>query len=120
MFFYNPGLADCCPTPLCTFQGRILKVLSALHQCLRILLHFYSYMPCRSPCSCGPKSLIVMLGAASLHSQLHAFKWHILWYNKSFPILSLLCMMQKSWSCLDFHLMSLTSMEVWVKERQQL
>lgn len=39
-----------------------------------------------------------MLGAASLHSQLHAFKWHILWYNKFFPILSLICMMQKSWS----------------------
>lgn len=95
MFFDNPGLADCCPTPLCTFQGRILKVLSALHQCLRTLVLFYSYMPLADV---GQNPSYIILGAASLHSQLHAFKWHILWYNKTFPILSLLCIMQKSWS----------------------
>lgn len=95
MFFDNPGLADCCPTPLCTFQGRILKVLSALHQCLRTLVLFYSYMPLADV---GQNPSYIILEAASLHSQLRAFKWHILWYNKTFPILSLLCIMQKSWS----------------------
>lgn len=90
-----------------------LKVLSVLYQCSGALVHFCGSKLCSFSCS-NP----IMLAALSLYSQLHAFKCYILQLTRSLPILQLLCTIWKSCSSnrlffsLDFHIMSLTFMDV--------